>query len=260
MDQNYAQYTDESHQVWEILYGKQMSVLNTSATDQFLSGLKKIKFQSDRIPDFKVINGLLDKLTGWQVYAVPGIIDNKPFFELLAQKKFPATTWMRKMSQLQYIEEPDMFHDVFGHVPLLSEPHFAEFLNGLSEIGLKYIHSSTAIELMARIYWYTVEFGLIRENEETKIYGAGILSSNGESIYCLSDKAKRVWLDVNKILETPYIKDKYQSIYFVAKSYKQLYELLPMIDKRIEMLVNSGLEIGDGQAFSFEALKLSKNG
>ncbi|MFK7797380.1 MAG: phenylalanine 4-monooxygenase [Aureispira sp.] len=254
MQQEYNKYTDEHHQVWSLLYGKQMELLTTRATSTYLKGIETAQFSPTHIPRFEVINKALKDLTGWQVYPVPGIIDNKPFFELLAQRQFPATTWMRTMAQLKYIEEPDMFHDVFGHVPLLSEPHFAEFLTGLSQIALKYIDSATAVELMARIYWYTVEFGLIRENNELRIYGAGILSSPGESVYALSEEPAHLSFDLIHILETPYIKDKFQAQYFIIDSYEQLYNSLEELDSLVRQLVNSGVSIEDGQAFSMATL------
>ncbi|MDC0231036.1 phenylalanine 4-monooxygenase [Aureispira] len=249
MKQDYEQYTEENHKVWELLYKEQIEILARRATKKYIDGIKKIEFAEDRIPRFSVINKVLKQLTGWQVYAVPGIIDNKPFFELLAQKKFPATTWMRRLAQLKYIEEPDMFHDVFGHVPLLTESFFAGYLNGLSEIALKYIDYPSAVELMARVYWYTVEFGLIKEADEFRIYGAGILSSPGESVYSLSDKPIHIDFDLDTILETPYIKDKFQKQYFIASSYEQLHNHLSRLNERIKEIVDLGIEIKEGQAF-----------
>lgn len=254
MRQEYDRYTAEDHHVWELLYTEQMDILVNRATATYLEGIQTVAFQSNKIPNFEVINAALKERTGWQVYAVPGIIDNKPFFELLAQKQFPATTWMRSLAQLKYIEEPDMFHDVFGHVPLLSEPYFAGFLNGLSQIALKHIDSPTAVELMARIYWYTIEFGLIQEAGTIKIYGAGILSSPGESVYSLGDEPDHYPFDLEKILGTPYIKDRFQAQYFIAESYEQLYRSLPNLEQLIEQAVNSGAQIGDGERFSFQAL------
>jgi len=254
MRQAYDLYTAEHHKVWELMYKEQMDILTSRATKTYLQGIETVQFEENKIPRFTVINEALKTLTGWQVYAVPGIIDNKPFFELLAQKQFPATTWMRSLAQLKYIEEPDMFHDVFGHVPLLSEPYFAGFLNGLSQIALEFIESPTAVELMARIYWYTIEFGLIEEDKTIKIYGAGILSSPGESIYSLGSTPEHFAFDLDKILGTPYIKDKFQTQYFIAASYQQLYNSLPQLKERISQAVEAGLEIKDGQAFDFENL------
>ncbi|WMX15613.1 MULTISPECIES: phenylalanine 4-monooxygenase [unclassified Aureispira] len=259
MRQEYDKYTAEHHQVWALMYQEQMDILTSRATKTYLKGIETVQFEEDKIPRFTIVNKALKTLTGWQVYAVPGIIDNKPFFELLAQKQFPATTWMRSLAQLKYIEEPDMFHDVFGHVPLLSEPYFAGFLNGLSQIALEFIESPTAVELMARIYWYTIEFGLIKEEETIKIYGAGILSSPGESVYSLSDQPEHFAFDLDKILGTPYIKDKFQAQYFITESYQQLYNSLPQLKERIKQAVESNLVVEDGQAFNFEDLLVTIN-
>jgi phenylalanine-4-hydroxylase len=255
MQQEYDQYTKESHHVWQLLFEEQSQVLANRATSKFLEGIQTIQFQSYEVPRFTTINKILKELTGWEVYAVPGLIDNKPFFELLAKKQFPATTWLRTLAQLKYIEEPDMFHDVFGHVPLLSEPYFAGFLNGISQIALQHIDNETAIELMARIYWYTIEFGLINENGTTKIYGAGILSSPGESVFSLSADATRYPFDLHHILATPYIKDCYQGQYFVAESYEQLYRSLPQLKEQIEYFVHNKIEVVDGQKLDYSYVK-----
>jgi len=247
MQQNYEEYTTESHHVWELLFGEQAEVLKNRATQKYLDGVQTVGFQSNSIPRFTTINEALTKRTGWQVYAVPGLIGNKPFFELLAEKKFPATTWLRTLAQLKYIEEPDMFHDVFGHVPLLSEPHFAEFLSGLSRIALQYIDNPTAVELLARIYWYTVEFGLIEENGALRIYGAGILSSPGESVHSLSKEATHFDFDLQQVLATPYIKDKFQGQYFVAASYEQLYHSLGKLEQLIHDYVEAGIVVREGE-------------
>lgn len=234
MEQAYEKYTTEDFTVWKLLYERQMTQLPQLASEAFLSGLKKVKFVAERIPHFEETNKLLRNITGWEMYVVPGLIPNREFFELLLNKKFPATTWLRKMSQLDYLEEPDMFHDVFGHVPLLSDMDFCNFLKGLSQIALKHIENEWAIELISRLYWYTVEFGLIQENGKLKIYGAGILSSKGESLYCVGDLPQRVPYNIREIVATPYIKDRYQSKYFVITSYKELYNSLGEIEKVID--------------------------
>lgn len=255
MQQIYDDYTAEHHKVWELLYGEQMELLQARATAPYLTGLDVAGFEPKRIPRFTAINKALKALTGWQVYAVPGIIDNKPFFELLAQRQFPATTWMRTLAQLKYIEEPDMFHDVFGHVPLLSEPHFAEFLNGLSQIALRHINHPSAVELLARIYWYTVEFGLIREEGTIKIYGAGILSSPGESIYSLGEKPEHRDFDLVTILETPYIKNTYQAQYYIIQSYEELYNSLPALSILVDQLVANEVLVEENKAINLSAYR-----
>jgi len=244
MKQVYENYTKEDKYVWQLLFDRQMKLLPDLADNVYLEGLEKIQFSRNKIPNFNELNAKLREITGWEVVAVSGLIDNQPFFELLANQKFPAATWFRKLKELNYLEEPDMFHDVFGHIPLLTNSDFCGFLSGLSKIALRFIESPTAIELIARLYWYTVEFGLIQEKgQKLKIYGAGILSSSGESVYCLeSPKPNRFPFDVEHILSFPYIKDRYQAQYFVIESYRQLYESLPEVENvTIEVVENTSL-------------------
>jgi len=228
MLQDYSKYTAEDHRVWSILYNRQMNNLPTLASQAYLDGIDKCGFVPERVPNFSEINKALALATGWKMFGVSGLIDNKPFFEHLSRKEFPATTWLRSMEQLDYLEEPDMFHDTFGHISLLSEQSFCDYLQGLSKITLEYIDNPLAVELIARMYWYTVEFGLIKE-DGLKIYGAGILSSSGESLYSVSDEATHLPFDPEEILATEYIKDKFQTQYFVIDSYEQLYKSLPVI-------------------------------
>ena len=233
MQQIYQNYTAQDQQVWQALFDRQMNLLPTLASPAFIAGVVKAGFSREAIPDFVDMNKRLLQITGWQVEAVEGLIPNKDFFELLSEKKFPASTWFRKLEQLDYLEEPDMFHDVFGHVPLLTNYNFCGFLEGLSKIALKVIDNEEAIENISRIYWYTVEFGLIK-NPELLIYGAGILSSGGESVYALqSNVPARLPYHVSTIAHTPYIKDKFQLQYFVIDSYKQLFDSLSEIEKEI---------------------------
>lgn len=233
MKQEYSKYTTEDFQVWKILFDRQQENLPGRATDEFLQGIERINFTAGKIPDFSETNPLLKSITGWELAVVPGIIADDIFFQLMANCKFPASTWLRKMSELDYLEEPDMFHDVFAHVPLLTNQAFVDFLQELSKIGLEYIDNKWAIELLSRIYWFTVEFGLIREADGLRIYGAGILSSAGETIYCLSDQPQHFEYNVDQILNTPYRKDTFQDRYFIIESYEQLYQSLPEIKRLI---------------------------
>lgn len=237
LQQQYDTYTPEHFQVWEILFARQMENLKNTVTEKYIQGLDKIHFNPHRIPDFKAANALLEQHTGWHIQAVPGIIPDKEFFLLLNQQKFPATCWLRKMEQLNYIEEPDMFHDVFGHIPLLTDKHFCDFLSGLSHIALKHIDNAYAIELMSRIYWFTVEFGLIRENGAVKIYGAGIISSSGETEYSLSTRPQHLAFKVADVLHTDFHKDKMQDKYFIVQSFEELYHCLPELERQIGEMV-----------------------
>lgn len=234
MRQQYENYTDEDFQVWKILFERQIANLPEAATSEFMQGLDRIHFSADRIPNFEYANQHLNEITGWEVYAVPGIVDDERFFQLMANRQFPATTWLRKMEQLDYLEEPDMFHDVFGHIPLLTNQPFCYFLQSLSKLGLKYVGNDWAIHLLSRIYWFTVEFGLIRENGKLRIYGAGILSSAGETKFSLSNEPKHLDYNVEQILRTPYWKDRFQDKYFIIESYEQLYYSMPEIERLLE--------------------------
>lgn len=233
MQQNYGKYSNEDFSVWKILFERQMENLPGRATAEFIEGIKRVDFRADKIPDFGKVNPLLQGLTGWQLAVVPGIVDDDVFFQLMTNRHFPASTWLRKMSQIDYLEEPDMFHDVFGHVPLLTNQPFVDFLQELSKIGLDYVENKWAIELLSRLYWFTVEFGLIREEGNLRIYGAGILSSAGETLYALSDQPKHFEYNVDQMLNTPYRKDVFQDRYFIIENYEQLYESLPEIRRRI---------------------------
>ena len=230
MIQAYEKYTDEDFEVWRLLYERQIANLPNAASQAYLEGLQMINFTSDKIPNFDETNNLLNGLTGWQVHVVPGLIDDSKFFQLMSACQFPASTWLRKKSQLDYLEEPDMFHDVFGHVPLLTNQPFADFLQQLSKIALKYIENPWAIHLISRVYWFTVEFGLIQENGELRIYGAGILSSAGETRYSISQEARQVAYNVDAVMGTAYRKDEFQKQYFVINQYEDLYQSLDQIE------------------------------
>lgn len=235
MEQDYNKYTQEDHEVWQILYQQQMEHLQEKATKDFFTGLKLCGFESDKIPHIETVNANLKKATAWEVYVVPGLIADQPFFEFLANKKFPVSTWIRKKHELEYLEEPDMFHDVFAHVPLLSIQSFVDFVQGLAKISLKYIDNTEAIELLSRLYWFTIEFGLIKEDNHLRIYGAGILSSIGESEFSVNDcHVPRFAYDVRKIMQTPFYKHDFQKQYFVINSYDELFASLPSIEVILE--------------------------
>ena len=230
--QEYDKYTSDDHEVWNILFSQQMRELKEDATKDFFKGLELCGFENDKIPHIASVNENLKKATGWRTYIVPGLIADKPFFQYLANKRFPVTTWIRKKEELEYLEEPDMFHDVFAHVPLLSIQSFVDFVQGIAKIALKHIENPEAVELISRLYWFTVEFGLINEDNHLKIYGAGILSSIGESDYSVHDKdVPRYPYDVRKIFQTPYYKHDFQKQYFVIDSYEQLFESLNHVEE-----------------------------
>jgi phenylalanine-4-hydroxylase len=242
LKQEYEAYTNEDFLVWKLLYERQIVNLPEAASSAYLEGISSVNFTADRIPNFKEVDKNLAPLTGWSIQVVPGLIDDDLFFGLLNNKKFPSSTWLRKMEELDYLEEPDMFHDAFAHMPLLSNGSYVDFLQKLSGIALKHIDNKYAIELLSRIYWFTIEFGLIKENGKLKIYGAGILSSAGETKFSLSNEPVHYDYDVRKMMNTPYWKDKFQDKYFVIDSYEQLYHSLPEIENVLEeMLTQSSV-------------------
>ena len=222
--QDFAAYTPADHETYRRLYARQSALLPGLACDEFIAALPSLGAAS-QIPRFDDINQRLVKATGWQVVAVPGLIPEVPFFTLLANRKFPVTDWIRKPEEFDYIVEPDVFHDLFGHVPLLFNPVFADHMQAYGAGGLK-AHSLGACEQLARLYWYTIEFGLIQQKDGLRAYGAGILSSSGELVHAIkSAEPKRIALDVLRCMRTRYNIDSYQQTYFVIDSFQQLFDM-----------------------------------
>lgn len=233
LKQDYAKYTEQDQAVWKLLYERQEDDLKRLATKDYLVAVEQLGFTSQRIPRFEDINDYLASRTGWSIEVVPGLVEQHIFFKLLSEKKFPCSTWLRKMDELDYLEEPDMFHDVFGHIPVLSNEHFSAFTQEIGRLGYKYFDNPKAIELIGRIYWFTIEFGQIREDELLKIYGAGILSSHGETLYSVGQEPMHHAFDIQHIMETDFRIDVFQKEYFVIDSYKQLFESIPSIEERL---------------------------
>jgi phenylalanine-4-hydroxylase len=232
--QIYDNYTPQDFLVWKTLFDRQMEILPSIVSSKYLEALRTVKFSREKIPDFNEIAEILKPLTGWSIQVVPNISPQKEFFEFLSQKKFTSTCWLRTMEQLDYLEEPDMFHDVFAHIPLLSNEKYVSFFKGISDLALNHIDDPKAIELLGRIYWFTIEFGLIREYNELKIYGAGIISSMDETKNCLSKAATHLDFDVQGIFDTDFRTDILQDRYFVIDSFEQLYDSLPEIGHLLE--------------------------
>jgi phenylalanine-4-hydroxylase len=231
--QIYKDYTEQDFLVWKLLFKRQMEILKPIASIEYLKALENVKFTESKIPDFDEVNTLLKPMTGWSLKVVPNISPQKEFFECLSRKQFTATCWLRTMEQMDYLEEPDMFHDVFAHVPLLSNNSYVSFFKGISDIALKHINNPKMIELLGRMYWFTIEFGLIKEKEELKIYGAGIISSPGETKHSLSQESKKISFNVETILNTGFRTDILQDTYFVIESFEQLYNSLPEIEVQL---------------------------
>ncbi len=241
--QIYNDYTEQDFLVWKILFNRQMEILKPIVSTDYLTALEKVKFNPEKIPDFSELNTLLDSLTGWRLEVVSNISPQKDFFEFLSMKKFTATCWLRSMEQLDYLEEPDMFHDVFAHVPLLGNQYYVDFFKGISDIALKHIDNPRAIELLGRIYWFTIEFGLIREQDELKIYGAGIISSMGETKQCLSPDVLHLDFDILTVFNTDFRTDILQEKYFIINSFEQLCTSLPEVESCLQTLLEKEGEI-----------------
>jgi phenylalanine-4-hydroxylase len=222
--QDYAAYTAADHDTYRRLYERQRALLPGLASQAFIDALPSLG-ASDRIPRFEEVNERLYKATGWELVGVPGLIPEVPFFTLLANRKFPVTDWIRKPEEFEYIVEPDIFHDLFGHVPLLFNPVFADYVQRYGQGGLK-AQGLGSCEMLSRLYWYTIEFGLIREAGQLRAYGAGILSSSGELAYSVqSPEPQRIPLALERTMRTRYKIDTYQQTYFVIDSFEQLFEM-----------------------------------
>lgn len=232
--QIYSAYTEHDFLVWKTLFNRQMDILTPNVSAAYLDAIHIIQFNADKIPDFSEVEEILKPLTGWSLEVVPCISPTPEFFQFLSKKKFTATCWLRSMDQLDYLEEPDMFHDVFGHAPLLSNQAYVDFFKGMSDLALKHLDDQHKIDLLGRLYWFTIEFGMIRENGQLKIYGAGIISSKGETAHCLSELTTHLPFDVKTILNTEYRTDILQDRYFVIDSFEQLYHSLPEIERLLE--------------------------
>lgn len=220
--QEWESYTPAEHAMWDRLFARQSAMLPGRAAQAFLDGIGVLRMDKPGIPDFRALSERLMALTGWQVVAVPGLVPDDVFFEHLANRRFVAGRFIRTPDQIDYLQEPDVFHDVFGHVPLLAHPVFADYMQAYGAGGLRSIGFG-ALHKLARLYWYTVEFGLIREAGGLRIFGAGIVSSHGESVFALDDPSpNRIGFDLLRLMRTNYRIDDYQQSYFVIDSFDQL--------------------------------------
>lgn len=226
VEQPWSSYTRTDHEVWAILFERQQQLLVGRASTEFLRSQHNMGMSAHEIPKFDDLNRLLRAATGWEIIGVEGLLPELVFFEHLANRRFPVTWWIRKPEQLDYLAEPDLFHDLFGHVPLLMNPVFADYMAAYGRGGVKaHALGPEALANLTRLYWYTVEFGLIREADGLRIYGAGIVSSKGESIHSLeSATPNRIGFDLERIMRTRYRIDSYQKTYFVIDSYEQLMD------------------------------------
>ena len=223
VEQAWAAYSPAEHELWRRLCARQAALVPQFACREFIDSLATLDF-SAAIPRFDEVNAKLARATGWQIVAVPGLLPDRVFFGHLASRRFPVTVWLRKPEEFDYIVEPDVFHDFFGHVPLLFDPAFADYLQAYGQGGLK-ADRLGAIEMLSRLYWYTVEFGLVETPAGIRAYGAGILSSGGELPYCVeSGEPNRIRFDLLRIMRTRYKIDTFQETYFVIRDFRELFE------------------------------------
>jgi len=224
IDQGWQGYGADAHAIWRRLFERQSKILPGRACQEFLDGLIGLGVAADGIPNFARLSDILDRATGWRIVAVPGLVPDDVFFWHLANRRFPATHWIRKPEQMDYLQEPDVFHDIYGHVPMLMNSVFADYMQAYGRGGLKAL-ALDALPYLARLYWYTVEFGLIRTAGGLRIYGSGIVSSRTESVYCLeSPTPNRIGFDLLRIMQTNYRIDDLQDVYFVIDDFAQLFD------------------------------------
>ncbi|WP_420129412.1 phenylalanine 4-monooxygenase [Longimicrobium sp.] len=230
--QDWHSYTAEDHEVWSILYERRMAELRGNGSRVFLEGAEAIGLRPDQVPDLADVNRRLDARTGWNAVPVKGFIPARDFFRCLAERRFPTTVIVRPREQLEYLPEPDIFHDVFGHVPLHADPVFADFLQGFGAVAAE-ARTEEELTQMARLFWFTVEFGLTREDGQVKVYGSGLISSAGDAANALGPKCDRRPFSLDAVLAQPFEIDHFQDVLFVVESFDQLFEAVEEAKRRI---------------------------
>ena len=222
--QDWTRFIPADHAVWDRLIERQSAAVDGLACDAFRSGLDLLRLSRPGIPDLAELNPRLRAATGWEIVAVPGVIPNEPFFRHLSERRFPAANFLRPETSLDYSEEPDLFHDLFGHLPMLADPRFADFLVAYGQAGLR-AEGLGAVDLLGRLYLHTVEFGLVREHGTLRVFGAGLLSSYSEAVHALtSPEARRIAFDLPRVMQSGYLFDRFQPTYFVIDSFADLLE------------------------------------
>ncbi len=225
INQSWEHYTAQEHAVWKTLFERQSKLLPGRACDEFVAGMRQLPIGPEQIPDFRRLSEVLMRQTGWQVIAVPGLVPDEVFFDHLANRRFPAGNFIRKADELDYLEEPDVFHDVFGHVPMLMNPVIADFVQAYGVGGLR-AQQLGVLPMLARVYWYTIEFGMVQQKDGLRIYGSGIASSFTESVFALdSPSPNRLAFDLERVMRTNYRIDDFQEVYFVLNSLDDLLRL-----------------------------------
>jgi len=228
MKQNYENYSKEDQEVWKLLFNRQKENLVNKGSKDYNKCLQLLApyLNATAIPDFKQMNAFFKTQTGWEIHVVPGLIPVEAFFDLLAEKKFCSSTWLRTREQVDYLEEPDMFHDIFGHIPLLLNPTFSKFAQAFGQIGQQYKGDEEMVLKLQRIYWFAIEFGLIKEKGELKVYGAGIASSFGETNHVFDTTVILHKYDIMEVMECEFYTDIIQEKYFIISSLEELYQSL----------------------------------
>ena len=228
-EQIYSNYTEEDFAVWKGLYEKQMYNLQGKVVDEFNRGIAHLNFNADEIPNFEKINNKLLALTGWSIKTVPNLAEAELFFEQLSKRRFTSTCWLRSMEEFDYLEEPDMFHDVFAHIPMLCDEKYTDFFHKIGQLATSF-HNQEAVKMLQRLYWYTIEFGVLQTKDDLKIYGAGIISSVGEINNVYGGLAQIKPFNIQEVLYTPFEIDKVQPLYFYVESFDQLQKALDGIE------------------------------
>jgi phenylalanine-4-hydroxylase len=233
IEQDCTAYTPEQHAVWQELVSRRMPQLREHACAEYLDGFEQIGLREDRLPDLRAVSRRLAPRTGWNSTAVSGFLPANAFFEMLAARKFPTTTWLRARESMDYTPEPDIFHDVFGHVPMHAHPVFADFLEHYGKTCAAAIDRPEALERLGRLFWFTVEFGLIRQNGEVKVYGSGLISSHGECTRVLNGGCEVRDFTVDEVLEQPIDTGAMQPVLYAVESFEQIYEAAKEAEARM---------------------------
>lgn len=233
IEQDWAAYTPEQHAVWSELVSRQMPQLREHACREYLEGFEQIGLQEDRLPDLKSVSARLRPRTGWQSTPVSGFLPADAFFEMLAARMFPTTTWLRSRDSMGYTPEPDIFHDVFGHVPMHAHPVFADFLQHYGKVCASLMHDPVALERMGRLFWFTVEFGLIRQDGEVKVYGSGLISSHGECSRVLAGGCEVKDFNLKAVMTQEFQTGEMQPVLYAVESFDQIYEAAKQAESRL---------------------------
>jgi phenylalanine-4-hydroxylase len=239
MKQLYQNYTDDDREVWRMLFERQIENLKDKSCPEYFENLEKLSgvLHADDIPNFVKLDEVLMHNNGWSIQVVPGIIPVDEFFELLAVKRFCSSTWLRMRSQLDYLQEPDMFHDIFGHIPLLMNHEYADFTQKVGNLGAKFKHIPEILNGLQSLYWFTIEFGILNRKGRRELYGAGIASSFGETNHIFSDEVAIEKFDLVKIINMSFVNSEIQNLYFEIESFNQLYETVDILADRWKHLV-----------------------